>query len=540
MENQSVLLYVSMILAALLSCIAAWIIAWRYRKRMKFLMRAAQQLASDATGAAVALPEPAASAPVTLAGNRAAGLRLTLLLIAISMLIAFTSAWIWWALSFPGEPFHPKRVAIIWMLHLWPVIPALALVWRWSRKQLFGALLAWCLLCFFIFIWRQIEYRPMEALAVIASEVGLAMVLVSLVFLGNAARAIAPWLMVPLALLIWAALSGLQVMMFMGEHHLALFAPVAKVFDPLFGDYALVVLMTLFLLVPVVVAWWPARALGRAFGRAYSSKWFTDLLVLFTAVWGFALLDRALTTAAGGAGAAAFAMLIPLLWIPAVMCTARFWSQRVGPPPTLLVLRVFQQDQQTQRLYDQVIERWRLSGNTVTIAGTDLADRTLDAGDIFEFLDRRLAARFIMNPADVPRRIAEFDLDADIDGRFRVNECYCHDSTWQAALTTLVRRSDVVLMDLRGFQAKNAGSLFELSTLAAEARELRVVLLTDERTDRKTALDAVSHGPVNRFKWIEATRLDARKRREVLASLFGTADQHPGVATNTRAAGALP
>jgi uncharacterized protein YciI len=68
------------------------------------------------------------------------------------------------------------------------------------------------------------------------------------------------------------------------------------------------------------------------------------------------------------------------------------------------------------------------------IAGTDLAERTLDADDIFRFLDRKVAQRFIMSPADIPRRIAEFDLTADMDGRYRVNECYCHEMAWQDAL----------------------------------------------------------------------------------------------------------
>ena len=41
--------------------------------------------------------------------------------------------------------------------------------------------------------------------------------------------------------------------------------------------------------------------------------------------------------------------------------------------PTLLVLRVFGHDAQVERLFDQIIERWRLSGNTVLIADADIA-----------------------------------------------------------------------------------------------------------------------------------------------------------------------
>ncbi|HTU67468.1 MAG TPA: hypothetical protein VMF52_16080 [Steroidobacteraceae bacterium] len=522
MERQHVVLYLSLIFGAALSCLAAWIIASRYRKRMKQLMQAVR--GDDATAApgdgadedGVELPAPA---PFTLAENRAAGIQLALLLIGISVLISITSAWIWWTLSFPTEAPRPKAIAVVALLHLWPVVPALALLWRWSRTKFFGALLLWCGVCFLIFLWRQIEYRPMQAALAIASEIGLPLVLVSLVFLGNAARAVAPWLLVPLAALVWTSFMGMELLAYLVEQEVPWFVSVVGFLGKVFGGFGLYVTMGVFIALPWLLAWWPARLLGRALGRAYSRKWLSELLVVFTAVWAFALMDRALTMAPS-VGRPAFLILLALLWIPAIMSIASRWRERRGQPPTLLVLRVFQQDAQTQLLYDQVIERWRLSGNTVTIAGTDLADRTLDAGDIFDFLDRKLAERFVSSAADVPRRIATFDLGADVDGRYWVNECYCHDSTWQVAMQALARRSDVVLMDLRGFQARNAGSRYELATLAQGARELRVVLLFDQRTDREAARLELAKGREQRFEWIEASRLDRGKRREVLASLF--------------------
>jgi hypothetical protein len=109
---------------------------------------------------------------------------------------------------------------------------------------------------------------------------------------------------------------------------------------------------------------------------------------------------------------------------------------------------------------------------------------------------------------------------ADIAGRYRVNKCYCHDTTWQAAVQALVRCSDVVLMDLRGFHAQSAGCRYELMTLARESRDLRVVLLTDGQTDRAAAEEAVASGQQERFTWIEASHFDTRKRRQVLTCLF--------------------
>jgi hypothetical protein len=191
-----------------------------------------------------------------------------------------------------------------------------------------------------------------------------------------------------------------------------------------------------------------------------------------------------------------------------------------GRPPTLLVLRVFQRDRAMRTLFDVVIERWRLSGNTVLIAGTDLLDRTLDAGDIFDFLDRRLAERFIMTADQIPVRLANLEFAPDAEGRYRVNECYCHDGIWRETLAALLARSDVVLMDLRSFQRRNEGCAFELAELARIPHVTRVLLLTDAQTDRAAAEAAVASAPAGRFVWIDATRINRVKRREVLNALF--------------------
>lgn len=516
MASQPIIVYQALILSVLVACVVAWVIAHRYRRRMQQLMRAPLTGESTARATDVAAGSPPPPAQFSLADNRAAVMRLSTLLIALSCLIAVTSACVWCVLMFPGDPLFPKRVAAVALLHLWPVIPALALTWRWPRKRLFGALLLWCAA---IFVVLLVKLSPLAALKVMGSEVGLSSVLVLLVFLGNATRAVAPWLLMPAALLMWASLTSIY--MFFSMHQSPLLISSVKLLEWLLGGrgYVFFVLLVLVALGPWVLAWWPMRVLGRALARAYSRKWLSDLLVVFTGVWAFALTDRALTVA-NRAGVVAFAMFLPLLWIPAGMALAGWWRARRGRPPTLLVLRVFQQDALARSLFDHVAERWRLSGNTVMIAGTDLADRTLDADDIFRFLDRKLAQRFIVSPADIPRRIAEFDMTVDIDGRYRINECYCHDTTWQEALQALVRFSDVVLMDLRGFQAHNAGCRYELAALAGASRELRVVVLIDARTDRGAAEAAVSSGRRERFTWIEASHFNVNKRREVLAHLF--------------------
>jgi hypothetical protein len=506
------------VIAVGLSCLTAWWTAHRYRIAMRRLMSAPAGAADRAAAAAPADAPMAPAASLSLADNHRAALRLALVLIAVSCLIALTSAVVWFALSFPGKPIAPKRVAVWALVQLWPVIPALGLVRRWGNLRMLAALVGWYLLCFGVLLWRAGEPRSVSQLmGFLGGNIGVPMMLVAVLCLTDAARAVAPWLLPPFIVLASTSVLGVDLLVALvahGPHWVA------------WGGAQLGAAgsITLFAVLPWLLAWWPLRLLGRAIGRAYARKWLSELLVLFTAVWAISLLIQALEVSLDR-GFAAVAMFLPLLWIPLVFTIGQRLRAEPGRPPTLLVLRVFQRDAQVQDLFDHVVERWRLSGNTMLIAGTDLADRTLDADDIYTFLDGRLAARFIQTPADVAPRLAAFDMARDADGRFRVNECCCNDTTWQQTLNALVARSDVVLMDLRSFQVHNAGCRYELGALAGAPRLARVVVLTDGDTDRAAAHGATAGAPAERFVWLDTSVIDAGKRREVLASLFVERDR---------------
>ncbi|KQW35265.1 hypothetical protein [Rhizobacter sp. Root404] len=504
--------------ALLLACASAWALARRYRSAMRRLMSAPATLAVD-DAAPIGDPEAAQtrSPPfaASFADNRRAAARLTLWLGVMSVLIAASSATLWLLLAFPGEPFAPKRAAVLALMHLWPVIPAIGLMHRWSWPRLLGALALWVLFCFAVMLWRSIEPRPLELLLALAVEIGPGLAIVALIFGHSATRAAAPWLLPLFMLLMWVSMAGVDVLALLVERRSPWIASLP-------GWLGAPAVIALFALLPWLLAWWPVQRLGRWLARAYARKQLSDLMVMFGSVWAISQLLQALSVASH-AGVAGIAMLLPLAWVPLAMAIYARAQAAPAHPPTLLVLRVFQHDAQVQALFDHVIERWRLSGPTVLIAGTDLADRTLDADDLFVFLDGDLASRFIRTPAEVPLRLAAFDPTPDADRRYRVNECYCHDSTWQHALRALVHRSDVVLMDLRGFQARNAGCVFELETLARAPRPLRVVVLIDGTTDRAAAAEAAAGAPPGRFHWVETPLAGAAPQRAVLPHLFGAA-----------------
>ena len=119
------------------------------------------------------------------------------------------------------------------------------------------------------------------------------------------------------------------------------------------------------------------------------------------------------------------------------------------------------------------------------IAGVDLAHRTVEPHEFLDFISGKLARRFIGGAADLEQRMQERDMRPDRDHRFRVNDFFCYDDTWKMVLSRLVRDSDAVLMDLRGFSRQNAGCVFELGELARMVPLERVVFIVDRRTDEQ-------------------------------------------------------
>ena len=153
-------------------------------------------------------------------------------------------------------------------------------------------------------------------------------------------------------------------------------------------------------------------------------------------------------------------------------------------PRTLLLLRVFGDTARTEALFDRVALRWQLFGPVTMIAAPDVVARTVDPGDFLRFALGNIGSTFVNSQADLDQRIATLDKAPDPDGRYRLNEFCCRDSTWQATVAALMQDADAVVMDLRGFTAQRMGCEFELRQLAQRMRVDQVVLVVDGTTDR--------------------------------------------------------
>ncbi|MEJ8823239.1 hypothetical protein WKW80_14530 [Variovorax humicola] len=241
-----------------------------------------------------------------------------------------------------------------------------------------------------------------------------------------------------------------------------------------------------FVILALPVGWLAWRRL-HALARAYEAKRFSDVQLLGRAWWLMFVAVQATTVGASEHPFWGLAGCAMAYWMFVFVNNRVFqWLHvaRDSPPPrTLLLLRVFGHAARTGRLFDRIGARWRYFGPVTVIAAPDVVARTIDPGDYLHYMLGTVDETFVRSGADLQRRLAAHDEERDPDGRFRVNEFCCADTTWQATVVELMARAEVVLMDLRGISRERLGCEYELRQLAAFVLPRRVVLVVDGTTD---------------------------------------------------------
>jgi len=240
----------------------------------------------------------------------------------------------------------------------------------------------------------------------------------------------------------------------------------------------------------------------------YEKKMVNDQAILLGAVWlqfaVFWFVDFVFF------GYAWLLSAIPVFISYIVVLSAGFALQRFHSGSSrqgrrLLVLRVFALGKRSEQLFEAVASHWRYVGSIAQIAGPDLLKATVQPHEFLDFMSGKLARRFIDGPKELDLRLSETDVASDAEGRFRVNDFFCHDDTWKFVLRRLVRDADAVLMDLRGFSPQNAGCVFEIEELINVFPIGRAVFIVDDTTDQsflsatvKQALDKMGSTSPNR------------------------------------------
>lgn len=219
--------------------------------------------------------------------------------------------------------------------------------------------------------------------------------------------------------------------------------------------------------------------------RQYRNKRANDRSLLLDSLWFLFGLSYAISLVFEGeiwifSGLAAFAAY-KLMVHSGFMIMERI--RAFAPPARLLVLRVFSLGKRSESLFDAITRHWRYLGHVQLITGPDLATTTMDPDEFFDIMRGRLNNHFVDGPESLTSRVNEMDRYPDFDGRYRINEFFCYDNTWQMTLTRLVKESDVVLMDLRGFIPQNAGCTYEVRELVSSVPLNRVVMVIDGTTN---------------------------------------------------------
>jgi len=395
-----------------------------------------------------------------------------------------------------GMPSPPLSAIFgTWWINAWPVVPTLILLLLLDRRGALGVVVTYLLagsaalaiLTLLVQAYRwSFSSAPLTNMFWLTAGILLTAYLpLSLLLLSGWRRIRA---VMPLALASTLCF-GLGLLVFRHAIVAAFNAPASR---DLLLDLAVmtshqVAYYSLYMVL-ALPAGWLAWSLLKVLAASYERKKFSDVQLVVDCWWLIVTAETitvSLVTAYGlagiGIGLAAFGA-----YRVGTFATLRLIPVRsAGTPKRLLLLRVFGHQARTESLFDRIAQRWRFRGPVQLIAGTDLAMRTADPGDMLAFVGGRLRDVYVTTSSDLPDRLARIDVRPDPDGRFRINELYCAARTWQETLGELLTLNDVVLMDLRGFTRNNAGCVFELERLVAQMSADSIVLVCDKTTDYK-------------------------------------------------------
>jgi hypothetical protein len=392
---------------------------------------------------------------------------------------------------FADMEFFPLRTAVVTWAHAWPTVLILGLlVGRDRRVQLliaagyFGVLALICA----ISELRGTPPLPLAGLTVPGFFQPIVLWLLSaapsvflLLFLNRTIRSIGPLVLVFVFVLLLGSHVTMSLMLFDTLRDAVITLAVILHID----GYAILPLVGL---AGMIVAAWPAWRCVAFLRDRYAAKRSSELLLTADAVWLLQALVMAINLFRDHGSIAALAAALPwIAWRLTLHAALHpvLKAARRRPPMRLLLLRVYGFGRRSRRLLDLLGTRWRLIGSIDLIAAPDLASRTVEPSTFLEFVRGRLARLFIKSPDDLQQRIAAIDDRPDPDARFRVNQLFCSDDMWKAAVTHLMGEASLVAMDLRGFGPHRRGCVYELETLLDTVPLERLVFLVDWSTDRK-------------------------------------------------------
>jgi len=487
-------LFAVLLVAPALSLLISACILWFYRRAVLRAMaasigRAGEAMALRPRSAAAARP-PAAPGDIEaqlLRGPRRAAARSTAGGAAFALVIALAVVW-----AFPPMRSAAGLAVPLWV-SAWPIVVALALTAPFPLRTaaIAGAVYAALLVAISapallrphaqllmqggeVAAWAE-AFTPPHLLRLWGVQDGLPSILL-LLFLNRWTRAVGPLVLGFVSTLVGGfVVAALLIFSKAGSTEVVKLSVATGV-----SVYAWVIGAAVLTLALCVLAGWECLRWMR---RGYQRKRLSDRSLVLDALWLLFASCYAMWLALSGLAWAT----APVLAFVAYKLVA---APRRGPAPLpapgrgLTFLRVFSLGRRSERLLEALARHWRHAGSVQLITGPDVAHSTVQPHQLLDFLAGRLATHFIGDARSLERHLEQRDTAPDRDGRYRINNLFCHADTWQAALARLVADGDTVLMDLRSFGPGNAGCVFELRTLVDIVPLRRCVLVVDDSTDQ--------------------------------------------------------
>jgi len=209
-------------------------------------------------------------------------------------------------------------------------------------------------------------------------------------------------------------------------------------------------------------------------------------------VWACVAVTAVLAARYGSRGLAGANVASLLLALGAIVAiAAHIWRTRrrnealrrrvmAAPPVHVLFLWVFA-SQSPALLFLGFAAVWRFLGRIQLLNGAGFMG---DSVDIVKSVARGKSADLVVKtPEELAERVRAFERAPNRMAMYPHNSLLCNDTVWKLALDTLLDKSDVVLMDLRGFSPVNRGATYELGHLIDRFPTARLLLLADETTD---------------------------------------------------------
>ncbi|MCC6714972.1 MAG: hypothetical protein IT496_07050 [Gammaproteobacteria bacterium] len=380
-----------------------------------------------------------------------------------------------------AEPLPYTKIAVLLWTYLWPVVIVLVLTAACSRAQR-----AWMAAGYFAVIAvltviapaHDAEAGTRDLLLFWGLKGGIP-TLLAIAFLLRAVRSVGTLVA---TLMLASAVGALLCVGWVaaGEERMLAAASAGSV--PGIGGRGMLLGLVLGDFLLAIIGGW---LLARWLSRRYDRKLLGEQALVVDSVWLLFAVAHCVDLMLYGRGWALLPLFAFIAYKLVVHAGFTLLSAIAMPalPRHVLLLRVFGLGGRSENFFDDFRILWQHVGSVSMVAGPDLITRMIEPGELLEFLTGRLSRRFVAGRAGLEERLQALDYRQDPDGRYRYSGLFCHDTVWQMTVRTLAMMSDAVLMDLRGFDARNLGCTFEIGALLGNVSLSRVVFLTDASTD---------------------------------------------------------